>query len=169
VTGGYVIEPLSTDHDRLGFSSGVEPLDRYFREQVGQDMRRRIARCLVVRSGEVVCGYYTFSAASLPMLDLPEDMARKLPRYPVLPAALIGRLAVDHRYRGRGLGAAMVVDAVDRAIRADLAIHALLVDAKDDPADAFYRHLGLLPLRSRPRSLFLPLGRIADRVRGLTP
>ena len=101
-----LIEPLGKDHDRSGFSSGNEELDRYLKNQAGQDARRNIAApfVLVEERGTAVCGYYTLSAFAIDLTDLPEDIARKLPRYPVVPATLLGRLAVDMRLRGRGLG-----------------------------------------------------------------
>jgi GNAT superfamily N-acetyltransferase len=160
VTTSFVIVPLSPDHDRLTFSCGVEPLDRYLQSQATQDIRRHVANCLVatVANSNIIAGYYTFSAASVPMLDLPSETAKRLPRYPVVPAARIGRLAIDHGYRGRGLGAALLFDAITRAARADAAIFAILVDAKDDTAAAFYRHHGFQPFAARPLNLFLPLG-----------
>ncbi|HEV7820450.1 MAG TPA: GNAT family N-acetyltransferase, partial [Burkholderiales bacterium] len=94
---GFVIAPLAAAHDRQTFSCGAEPLDRYLQTQATQDVRRHIANCFVASPVEsnVVAGYYTLSAASIPVADLPEEQTRKLPRTPVLPAALIGRLAVD--------------------------------------------------------------------------
>ncbi|MGL4285675.1 MAG: GNAT family N-acetyltransferase [Phreatobacter sp.] len=91
------------------------------------------------------------------MLDLPPAEAKRLPRYPVLPAALIGRLAVDRQYRRRDLGAALLFDAIQRAARAEAAVFTMVVDAKDEGALAFYRHFGFAPFASRPMSLFLPL------------
>jgi ribosomal protein S18 acetylase RimI-like enzyme len=160
VTASFVVAALSPDHDRLAFSCGVEPLDRYLQTQATQDIRRRIANCFVATSADsnIIAGYYTFSAASVPMLDLPTETAKRLPRYPVVPAALIGRLAIDRRYRGYGLGAALLFDAITRAARADTAIFAILVDAKDDSAAAFYRHHGFQPFATRPLNLFLPNG-----------
>jgi ribosomal protein S18 acetylase RimI-like enzyme len=160
VTASFVIAPLSPNHDKLAFSCGVDPLDRYLQTQATQDIRRRIANCFVATSANsnIIAGYYTFSAASVPMLDLPSEAAKRLPRYPVVPAALIGRLAIDRQYRGRGLGAALLFDAIARAARADTAIFAVLVDAKDDAAAAFYRHHGFQPFAARPLTLFLPIG-----------
>jgi GNAT superfamily N-acetyltransferase len=160
VTASLVIAPLSPDHDRLTFSCGIEPLDRYLQTQATQDIRRHIANCFVATAADsnIIAGYYTFSAASVPMPDLPSETAKRLPRYSVVPAARIGRLAVDHRYRGRGLGAALLFDAIARAARADAAIFAILVDAKDDVAAAFYRYHGFQPFAARPLNLFLPLG-----------
>ena len=158
MTASFVIAPLSPNHDKLAFSCGVDPLDRYLQTQATQDIRRRIANCFVATSANsnIIAGYYTFSAASVPMLDLPSETAKRLPRYPVVPAALIGRLAIDHQYRG--LGAALLFDAIARAARADTAIFAVLVDAKDDAAAAFYRHHGFQPFAARPLTLFLPIG-----------
>jgi ribosomal protein S18 acetylase RimI-like enzyme len=160
VTASFVIAPLSPNHGRQAFSCGVDPLDRYLQTQATQDIRRRIANCFVATSANsnIIAGYYTFSAASVPMLDLPSETAKRLPRYPVVPAALIGRLAIDRQYRGRGLGAALLFDAIARAARADTAIFAVLVDAKDDAAAAFYRHHGFQPFAARPFTLFLAIG-----------
>jgi GNAT superfamily N-acetyltransferase len=128
VTATFVIALLSPDHDRMAFSCGVDALDRYLKSQASQDTRRHIANCFVAspENTSVVAGYYTFSAASIPVVDLPEDQAKRLPRYPVLPAALIGRLAVDRHYRGRNLGAALLFDAIERAVRAEAVVFALV-------------------------------------------
>lgn len=160
MTASFGIAALSPNHDKLAFSCGVDPLDRYLQTRATQDIRRRIANCFVATAANsnTIAGYYTFSAASVPMLDLPSETAKRLPRYPVVPAALIGRLAIDRQYRGRGLGAALLFDAIARAARADTAIFAVLVDAKDDAASAFYRHHGFQPFAARPFTLFLPIG-----------
>jgi len=158
VTAGFAIEPLGAAHDRKAFSCGVAPLDRYLHELATQDVKRRISNCFVARDDTgAVAAYYTFAAASFPLSDLPPEQARRLPRYALLPAGLIGRLAVDRRFRGRRLGSALVMDAARRASGADPAVFALVVDAKDDAAAAFYRHLGFLPFASRPMSLYLPV------------
>jgi ribosomal protein S18 acetylase RimI-like enzyme len=146
---------LGSSHDRRGFTCGIEALDRYFREQVSQDIRRRLSNCFVAVDTEGnVAGYYTFSATSLPMTDLSAGESRRLPKYPLLPAGLIGRLAVATKHARQGLGAALILDAVTRATRAESAIFALIVDAKDDNAHNFYTRLGFRPLTSRPSSLY---------------
>ena len=103
---GYRVGALTKQHDRSGFSCGIEPLDRYLREQAGQDARKRVAAPFVLceRTSNAVLGYYTLSALSIDVGAWPEDVARKLPRYPVVPATLLGRLAVDRRLRGKGMG-----------------------------------------------------------------
>jgi ribosomal protein S18 acetylase RimI-like enzyme len=126
---------------------------------VTQDIRRRVANCFVAMesAGGNVAAYYTMSSASIPFSDLPPDESKRLPRYPTIPAIRIGRLAVDTRFQGRGLGAAMLADAVGRAVKADAAAFALLVDAKNDSAVAFYQRHGFRPLESKPGTLFLSL------------
>jgi GNAT superfamily N-acetyltransferase len=163
VTALFEIVPLSAEHDRLAFSCGVGALDGYLHHQAGQDMRRRIANCFVAtpRGTNSIAGFYTLSAASIPLADLPRDQAKRLPRYPVLPAALIGRLAIDRRQERQGLGSALLVDAFQRASRAAPAIFAIIVDAKDDNAARFYRHFGFQPFVSREMSLFLPVATAA--------
>jgi ribosomal protein S18 acetylase RimI-like enzyme len=158
VSGAFVIEPLGT-HDRSAFSCGSAPLDRYLREQASQDIRRLIASCFVAvdTATDTIAGYYTLAATSVQSSDLPPDILKRLPRYSSLPAALIGRLAADQRFHRRGLGSALLADAALRVIKGDVKAFALIVDAKDEAAVAFYRHHGFVPFISRPRSLFLPL------------
>lgn len=159
MTAPFSVEPLGREHDRSAFACGEEALDRYFHTQVTQDTRRRIANCFVAveQDGGVVAGFYTIAAAGLPLLDLPREEARRLPRYPMLPAVRIGRLAVDRRFAGRGLGAALLADAARRVMQMPPAVFALLVDAKNDAAIAFYEHHGFQRLASAPMTLFLPL------------
>ena len=158
MTQRFRIEALSSAHDRAGFSSGVEPLDRYLRELATQDIKRRVSNCFVaLDDDDVIAGYYTFAATSMPLTELSPEETRRLPRYALLPAGLIGRLAVDQRFQGQRLGGALIMDAARRAARGDPAIFALIVDAKDDAAVAFYEHLQFRRFASKPMTLFLPL------------
>lgn len=154
----FRLEPLA-DHAREGFCCGQDALDRYFKTQVTQDIRRRVANCLVAIevATELVAAFYTIAAAGIPITELPADITKRLPRYPTIPAVRVGRLAVDERFRGRGLGGALIADAAARALSAEVAAFALLVDAKDDAAVAFYEHHGFQKFVSAPRTLFLPL------------
>jgi ribosomal protein S18 acetylase RimI-like enzyme len=168
VTPAFIVEPLGSHHDRMVFSCGVAALDRYFRELVTQDIRRRISNCFVALDpAGAVAGYYTFAATSIPLTELPPDDAKRLPRYPLLPAGLVGRLAVDEGFRGRGLGGALVVDAIARAARAEPAIFSLVVNAKDDAAAAFYAHLGFRHFASQPMTLYLPIAAAAHHLAGV--
>jgi ribosomal protein S18 acetylase RimI-like enzyme len=154
-------------HDRRAFSSGIAELDRYFHQQVTQDIRRRVTSCFVaVTADDAIAGYYTLASGSIPIAELPPELARRLPRYPTLPAVRIGRLAVDAKFRGQGFGRLLLWDATLRALRAEQANFTLLVDAKDDAAVAFYRHHGFVSFATAPRVLFLPLAtaaKILDR------
>jgi ribosomal protein S18 acetylase RimI-like enzyme len=151
------IVPLA-GHDRSRFSCGVEVLDRYLREQATQDMRRKVSNCFIaVDSTDEIAAYYTFAAAQVASSDLPSEVRKKLPRYSYLPAALVGRLAVDRRFQRQRLGESLVADAAARAEQSAAAIFALIVDAKNESAVAFYRWLGFQHLLNRPMSLFLPV------------
>jgi ribosomal protein S18 acetylase RimI-like enzyme len=159
MTAPFRLEPLGEGHERSSFRCGEDALDRYFQTQVTQDIRRHIANCFVAveSSTSHVAAWYTISAASIPLVDLPPDETKRLPRYPTVPAIRIGRLAVDQSFQGRGLGGALLADAATRALKADAAAFTLLVDAKNDSAVAFYERFGFRPLASQPRTLFLPL------------
>lgn len=157
----FWITPLDPAHDRTAFSCGFEALDRYLVEQVTQDIRRRVAACFVaLADGQRIAGYYTLASASLLLADLPVSIGKKLPRYPTVPAVRMGRLAVDKTFQGQGLGGALLADALDRAIRSEIAASALMVDAKNEAAAAFYRHHGFIALPDTPLTLFLPLATV---------
>ena len=158
----FLIELLGA-HDREGFSCGTESLDTYFRSQVTQDVRRHVTNCFVAVDADtrIVAGFFTIAAASIPTPDLPGAVTKKLPRYPSLPAIRVGRLAVDRRFRSRGLGGALLADAAARGLASEVAAYAMLVDAKDEDAIAFYEHHGFQKLASQPRSLFLVLATAA--------
>jgi GNAT superfamily N-acetyltransferase len=158
VKGGFIIEPLGS-HDRSTFSCGAPPLDRYLREQASQDVKRLMAGCFIAveAATHTLAGYYTLAATSVPATDLPPDVLKRLPRYPLLPAALIGRLAVDQRFHRKGLGGALLADAALRVLKGDTKAFALIVEAKDENALTFYRLQGFHPFASRPLSLFLPI------------
>ena len=145
--------------DRSGFVCGKDALDRYFLRQISQDMRRQIATGFIAcaRGTGVIAGFYTLSAANIPFTDLDEDWRKKLPRYPSIPAVLIGRLAVDQSFKGRGLGSALLADAATRAITSDIGAHFLIVDALDEDAAAFYAHHGFRHIPDEPNRLFIPL------------
>ena len=164
MTGGFQIEVLGPAHDRAGFSSDAEALDGYLRDQATQDVRRRACACYVALDFQTrkIAGYYTLSAGGVALTDLPAALAKRLPRYPSVPVARMGRLAVDRAYRGRKLGAALLWDAAQRAVRSEVVVFALVVDAKDDAAAAFYRHHGFVVFGDRPQQQFvLPLAKLS--------
>jgi predicted GNAT family N-acyltransferase len=130
-----------------------------------QDVRRRATACYVAIEAATgkVAGYYTLAAAGIPLAELPPDLAKRLPRYPSVPVARLGRLAVDQAYRGRKLGGALLWDAVQRSLRSEIAVFALVVDAKDAEAEGFYRHHGFVSFGSQPRQLVLPLTNVVTK------
>lgn len=156
------IKSLGGQHDRAVFSCGVEALDRYFRTQAAQDSRKRVASCFVlVESTGAVAGYYTLSATSVLLAELPATVTKKLPRYPVVPATLMGRLAIDRKHRGHGFGETLLYDAFSRTLRSEIASFAFIVDAKDDTAQAFYKRYGFMLLSSVGGRMYKPLSEIA--------
>ena len=154
----FHVVPFDATLNRADFHSGSERLDLYLREQVSQDVRRRVAACFVaLTDAQSIAGYYTLASASLRLADLPTSMSRKLPRYPTVPAVRVGRLAIAKVYQGQGLGSALLADALARTDRSEIAAYAAMVEAKDEVAAAFYRHHGFIPLPDLPLTLFLPL------------
>jgi GNAT superfamily N-acetyltransferase len=156
-----LIQPLGPDHDRAAFSCGNDSLDRYIRTQATQDTRRGIARIFVatlVNRPQHILAFFTLSAASVGTSELPPEVAKRLPRHPI-PAALIGRLAVDREFAGRGLGSILLADAVKKTVAASqtLAVTVLVVDPIDDGARAFYSSFGFRSLQAPQERMFLVL------------
>ena len=157
----FDVVPLGSQHERSSFCSDSQLLNRYLREQVTQDIRRRVTACFVALSdASRIAGYYTLASGSVLLADLPATIGKRLPRYPSVPVVRMGRLAVDQAYKGQGLGGALLADALARCARTEIAAFALLVDAKDEAAVSFYRHHGLIALPQAPMTLFLPLATV---------
>ncbi len=154
----FVSEALGK-RDRAGFASGDDRIDRYFRETVSQDVKRGYAACFVLaeRATGKIAGFYTLSAHGVPLSDIAPALAKKLPRYPSVPAVLIGWMGRDSGFRGAGIGTLLLYDAIARVAKAPVGAHAICADAIDERAEAFYRKHQFEPLVSRPRSLFLPM------------
>ncbi|MER2250650.1 GNAT family N-acetyltransferase [Methylorubrum podarium] len=167
MTPPFRVEMLGAGHDRESFDCGVEALDRYIRDLASQDMRRMVSKCHVAcpAGATTIAGYYTLAAAEVAVSALPETTTRKLPRYPTVPVVRMGRLAVDRRHRGVGLGAALIINAVTQVLHAEIAAFALVVDAKDDAAAAFYESRGFVSIADRVLVLPLATARKALRDR----
>ena len=160
------IEPLGK-HDRAAFSCGVAALDDWFRHRAGQDEKRNVARVFVAIDDQgAVAGFYSLSSFTLAIADLPPEHAKRLPRYDAIPAALIGRLARDKKVQGEGVGDLLLADAVRTVIGAarSLAVFAIVVEATDEKAAAFYRDFGFVPFPSRPLRLFMPASEAAEAI-----
>jgi predicted GNAT family N-acyltransferase len=159
----YSVEPLTASHDRLAFQSGVPERDRYFHQQAGQDARRKAAAPFVMldNNGSIV-SYYTLSAYSIHLSELPDTLAKKLPRYPRLPATLLGRLAIASSHRGKKLGRYLLMDALNRSLKATSEVGSVgvVVESQDGLAHAFYRHHEFQSLPGHPDKLFLAMATI---------
>lgn len=156
----YRIEPLADHHNRTAFSCGVEALDRYLQKQAGQDVRKHVAAVFVLTpDGVTVAGFYTLSAHVISLRHLPDSIAKELPRYPNIPATLLGRLGVSLDFPSRGIGELLLLDAFHRVLEntRDIGSAVLAVDAKDDAARSFYLHHDFIPLPAHPGRLFYPV------------
>ncbi len=144
----------------MNFHCGQSALDEYIRRYASQDVRRNVARVFVATPDQDtrrLAGFFTLSAGSVGCSDLPESLARRLPRYPV-PVALIGRLAVDSEFQRKGLGSILLADACRKVGQASavLGVAGIVADAKDDSAAAFYTHFGFVRLPGQSNRLLLP-------------
>ena len=159
------IEPLHPRHDRKGFTSGADELDRYLLQQAKQDAKHHVAAPFVLLDPPTgrVAGYYTLSAFAVEPGHLQPEIARRLPRYPLLPATLLGRLAVATVFQGHGYGELLLLDALHRTLTLapQMATIGVIVDARDDRAAAFYRRFEFQSLPTQPRRMLLALGTIA--------
>jgi ribosomal protein S18 acetylase RimI-like enzyme len=155
----FAVEPLANAHKRSDFTCGNDRIDLYFRETVSQDVKRKYATCFVARDMGTnrVAGFYTLSSSNVPLNEVPEPLAKKLPRYPTVPAVLIGWLGRHRDYAGLGLGEVLLFDAIKTVATAPIGAHAIFADAIDDRAAAFYAAFGFTSLIKRPRTLYLPV------------
>jgi len=155
----FICERLAK-HERKAFNCGVPELDEYLRQRAGQDMRRRVAAVFVMVPEDEptrIAGYYSLSSASISLDKLPDEVVKRLPRYPVVPTVLIGRLARDAGLPGAGK--LLLLDALARALRhtEEVASAVVLVDAKDEQARAFYSRYGFTEVTDIPDHMFLPM------------
>ena len=162
----FSVELLSADHDRTAFDCGVPLLNSYLQRYARQDMDRGIATAYVLvpsTSTTEIAGFYTLTATAVKLTDLPEHTAKKLPRYPLVPATLLGRLAVSLTYRGKGLGERLLMDALKRSLEASRVVGsaAVIVDAKDPAGVAFYERYGFKRLPQQELRLFIAMKTIA--------
>lgn len=162
----FVIEPLERRHERAAFSCGNQELDRYFQRQVNQDKKRNLAVPYVALDLEkgAIIGYYTLSMSGINLENLPQETAKKLPRYPIVGVTLIGRLAVAQDYKGYGWGKMLLMDALYKSLEASFktASFAVVVDAIDEQAVNFYQRFDFQPFPEQPRKLFRTMKNIAQ-------
>lgn len=162
-----LVEPLGKHHNRTDFLCGYDALDQYLKKQATQDARRMVAAPFILTresARKTIVGYYTLSAFGVSLQDLPNEIVKKLPAYPVVPVTLLGRLAIDQRYKGQRLGEFLLIDALKRALKqsSQIAAVAVVVDAIDEKAAGFYRHFEFMDFPDKPGRLFLPMKTIAN-------
>jgi GNAT superfamily N-acetyltransferase len=159
------IEPLRASHERGEFSCGKAPLDDFLRLRATQYEKRRLGRTYVALfpGAMTVAGYYTLAASAVAIANLPATAAKRLPKHPV-PVILLGRLAVDQRASGQGLGKALLRDALHRSLSLSeqLGLFAVEVLAIDADAREFYAKYGFIPLAGNDLRLFLPIKTIKE-------
>jgi predicted GNAT family N-acyltransferase len=161
----YNIEPLG-DHDRAAFSCGDASLDRYIREQASPDVKRGLASVFVITAKDdpkQILAYYTLSSRELKLDQLPEEIAKKAGKYGHVGVTLLGRMAVAKKYKGTGLGALTLMNALHKSLLAatDVASLAVFVEAIDSDAANFYRKYGFIKLPEDKLKLLLPMKTIA--------
>ncbi len=162
-----VIEPFElSPRDRTDFSCGETALDDYIKTRVSQDLRRGVTRCSVLVTEPrhlLVMGYYTLNAHTIALNEMHPALAKKMRAYPILPAILLGRLAVDNRFKGAGLGRLLLLHALRTCLETSFRIGAMSVvgDALHDGAATFYRGMGFEPIGLDPLRLHLPMATVA--------
>jgi GNAT superfamily N-acetyltransferase len=162
----FSVEPLAPHHDKSTFSCGNEQLDRYLRSTATQDKKRNIAIPYVIydKDHQKIIGYYTLSMSGINLEELPEEIIRKLPKYPIVGVTLIGRLAVSEDYKGFGWGKLLIIDAFKRSLNISKATgsFAVVVDAIDDDAARFYKRFDFKTFPGCPDKLFRTMTSISQ-------
>jgi predicted GNAT family N-acyltransferase len=158
------INKLDKSHDRQSFDCGVDSLNHFIKSQASQLLKRHETVIYVAHDGAVVAGFYTLSACQITQ-DCDPTYLKKQSPYTPIPCVLLGRLAVDMRYRGMGLGGDLLLSALKKCVHLSdsLGVAFVVVDAKDDTAKAFYQYYGFHALQSDPMRLCLPISSITDK------
>lgn len=163
----YTIELFDKkQHDATLFDCGISELNVYLKEKAGQESRKKVTAVYIMHEkGEKrIIGYYTLSSYAIELSDLPDDISKKLPKYPLLPAILLGRLAIDNHFQGKKIGGHLLIDALLRSERLSREIGAIavIVDAKDTRARSFYEKYNFKQFPEHPSKLYLPINTIRD-------
>lgn len=158
------VEPLAPHHDRAAFSCGVPSLDVYLQRQARQDVKRDLSACyiLCVSGSPEIIGYYTLTATSIEVIELPTELSKMAGRYRRVGAALLGRLAVDTRYAGQGMGSLLLLNAMRRTLRSGMAFKVMVVDALNEQAARFYEKFDFQRFQDDPLHLYLPMSKARE-------
>jgi GNAT superfamily N-acetyltransferase len=168
----FRFEPLDKKkHNRAAFSCEHESLERYLKEQATQEVKKRVAAVYVLApDGKIVAGYYTLSQYAIESDEFPAELIQQLhlPKYDRLPATLLGRLGRSKEFRGAGLGELLLVDALKRTLAHsnNIASVAVVVDAIDEKARAFYKHYSFTDFPNHPNRLFIAMQTVAQLLPG---
>ncbi len=164
----FRFEPLDKKkHDRAAFSCEQESLDTYLKERATQEIKKHVAAVYVLTpDGKTIVGYYTLSQCAIEIGELPFELVQQLhlPKYDKLPATLLGRLARSKQFKGRGVGELLLMGALKRALEhsSNIASVAVVVDAIDENAHAFYGRYGFIDIPNHPNRLFMPMKTVAQ-------
>jgi GNAT superfamily N-acetyltransferase len=161
-----ITENLNSGHRKNEFSCGKEMLDNYLHRQANQDIKRKLSACFVINDQEtnLLKGYYTLANNSIPQETIPEKFKKKLPKsYSSIPTTLLGRLAIDNRFQGKGIGKLLLIDALKRSfdISINIGSFAVVVDPLDEDAQNFYGKYGFIKLPDSGK-MFLPMNTIKE-------
>jgi predicted GNAT family N-acyltransferase len=161
----FTIEPLGPHHDRMAFSCGNASLDDFLKTKARKENELGYGAVFILieeHGSQAIVGYYSLSSHSVALEGIDAASRKKLPRYPIVPTTLIGRLAREIRFRGRGIGEFLLVDALKRALRSSEQVgsFAVTVDAIDNEAVAFYAKYGFVPLIGHSNRLYLPMASV---------
>jgi predicted GNAT family N-acyltransferase len=159
----------SSLHDREAFACGEPSLDDYLKRQASQDIKRGTSRVHVMTAEDdpkTIAGYYTLSSSGVAITDLPEALRKGLPSRLPIGVTLLGRLAIDNRFQGKGLGEVLFFDALYKALKVSeesIASAGVVIDALHDKAKAFYLHYDAIVFPEQPMRLFVPMKTIKAR------
>ena len=162
----YLTEPLNYKHNRENFSCGKNLLDNYFWRQAKQDVKRKLSACFVLVNKETnkISGYYTLSSNSISNNIIPDSFKKKLPKsYLSIPTILLGRLAIDKEFQGKGIGKILLIDSLKRCFDTSDSIgaFAVIVNPLDIDAERFYEKYGFIKLPGSGK-MFLPMNTIKE-------
>ena len=157
-------ENLNSSHRKKEFSCGKDMLDNYLQKQANQDIKKKLSVCFVLKDvkTDLLKGYYTLANNSIPQNLIPNEFKKKLPEsYASIPTTLLGRLAVDNRFQGKGVGKLLLIDALKRSYKISKSIgsFAVIVDPLDKDAKIFYEKYGFMSLPDSGK-MFLPMNTI---------
>lgn len=160
MTQRICIKRLEKTHNRTLFDCGEDKLNSYIQKHAGQDIKKHVCAVYVavlLDNPSIIIGFYTLSAAQVDISNIPSEIAKKLPRYPHLPAFRIGRLAINKEHQNLGIGKMLLLDALYKCFVSEIGGIAVVVEAKNEIAVSFYKKYGFIQLPEQPLNMFLTM------------